>query len=75
MPNEERLSRDLRDEELPEEASEELEEAPTVHRARPLTGRAGGSEERSGTETTSPETPVVEERPPIKPPPLELPEE
>jgi hypothetical protein len=74
MPDDDRLSRELREEELPEEAHEELAEARTVHRARPLTGRAGGSEERSGTETVPQDEPVVEERPPIKPPPLELPE-
>jgi hypothetical protein len=69
MPDRERLSRELRDEELPEQATEELEEARTVRRRPPLAGRAGGSEERPGVDRTPREMPREEERLPIEPPP------
>lgn len=69
MSDQERLSRELRDEELPEQATEELEEARAVPRRPPLAGRAGGSEERPGIDRTPPQMPREDERLPIEPPP------
>jgi hypothetical protein len=74
MPDRDRYSRELSENELPAEAREELEEARTVHRkALPLAGRAGGSEERAGIETTPHELPVIAKPLPIQPPPENLP--
>jgi hypothetical protein len=71
MSERDRLSRELGDKELPDEDDQEIEEARTVHRkAPPLAGRAGGSEERAGIEKRPRKPPVLEERPPLKPPPI-----
>jgi hypothetical protein len=51
MPDENRLSRELSEEELPDDVSEALEEARAIHRRRPDgERRVGGSEEKAGTE-------------------------
>jgi hypothetical protein len=64
-----RLSRELRDDELPENAREELEEARTAHRKTPpRERRAGGSEERPGTETAPWKRPKAEAHRPVEPP-------
>ena len=74
MPDLDRYSRELSEDEVPAEAREDLEEARTVHRkALPLAGRAGGSEERAGIESTPRELPVVAKPLPIQPPPANLP--
>jgi hypothetical protein len=65
------LSRELTEDELPDLADEDFEEAHTVHRrgAR-LGGQVGGAEERAGIETGPRKPPAPEERRPLKPPPL-----
>ena len=72
MPKEKRFSRELREDELPPEANEGLEEASPVHRKGPLRhGRAGGTEERAGFDKR-PYTPPKQQvhLPLIKFPPL-----
>jgi hypothetical protein len=66
------LSRELAEDEVPGEANEDLEEARAVHRRPRVSGRrSGGSEEKAGIEERAGETPAMEARPEIKPPPLE----
>jgi hypothetical protein len=65
------LSRELSEEELPHDATEDLEEAQTVDRAPALEGRRnGGSEEKAGIEEEPGKPPEPEERLPVDPPPL-----
>lgn len=71
VPERDRLSRELSDEEVPDDANETLEEARTIHRKRIASGRRGsGSEDKAGTEEVAREMPSLEARPPLKPPPL-----
>jgi hypothetical protein len=71
MPDRNRLSRELSEDELPDDVSEALEEARAIHRRRPDgERRAGGSEEKTGTEEE--EERALKARQ-IKPPPVELP--
>jgi hypothetical protein len=71
MPERESLSRDLADDEIPEDVDETLEEARTTHRKPPTSRlRSGGSEEKEGTEEKPRTVPTPESRTAIKPPPL-----
>lgn len=65
------LSRVLAEDELPDDATEALEEANRVDR-RPLPGgRAAGSEERAGTEEKPSTERVARRRPAFELPPYE----
>lgn len=72
--SEQYLSRELAEDELPNEANETLEEARTVHRKPLASGkRARGSEEKPGTEERPSAKPSPGTRPDFKPPPFEPP--
>jgi hypothetical protein len=68
------LSRELADDEVPTEATEQLEEARTLHRRSRTSGRsAGGSEEKAGKVERGREPPTLKDRPALKPPPFQGP--
>jgi len=68
------LSRELAQDELPDDAHETLEEARTVPRKPLASGkRASGSEEKAGTEERPSADPARDTRPEFKPPPFEPP--
>jgi hypothetical protein len=68
------LSRALAEDELPDDATEALEEAGRVDRKPLPGGRAAGSEERAGTEDRPDSEPVAKRRPAFELPPFETPE-
>jgi hypothetical protein len=75
MADRNRLSRELSEDELPDDVSEALEEGRAIHRRRPDgERRAGGSEEKTGAEEEEERAPSLKARQ-IKPPPVELPKE
>ena len=67
------LRRDLAQSELPGDATEALEEARRVARTPLPGGRAGGSEQRAGTEPRPLTPPTATKRPEFNLPPFELP--
>jgi hypothetical protein len=72
MAEQSSLSRELAENELPEHATESLEEAQPGHRRHVVPGQpAGGSEEKSGAEGRPSKVPTPESRPTLKPPPLQ----
>jgi hypothetical protein len=74
MPEQDRLSRELSQDELPAEAKETLEEARPVSR-KPLGARrrASGSEEKPGTQGRPSDEPAPDARPGFKTPPFDAP--
>jgi hypothetical protein len=68
------LSRELDEDELPDDADESLKEAQTVNRKPLASGqRASGSEEKPGTEERPRPEPAPDTRPEFKAPPFERP--
>ena len=72
MSEQQNLSRDLTQDELPVDADETLEEARTVPRKPLASGqRASGSEDRAGTVGRPSAQPMPGRRPEFKAPPFE----